>query len=69
MPKVIDPIDIQVTSRLVLDERLEAAVNDLREVAMLTRTHGILITRNRPGHYTVALSEEVPFGTTRELIR
>ena len=36
---------------------------------MLTRTHGILITRNRPGHYTVALSEEVPFGMTRELIR
>jgi len=69
MPTLIEPIDIQVTSRRVLDERLEAAVNELRKVAMLTGTHGILITRNRPGHYTVALSEEVPFGTTRELIR
>ncbi|WP_247040903.1 hypothetical protein [Arthrobacter rhizosphaerae] len=61
-------IDIQVSSRHLLDERLEAAVRDLQEVAMAAGTHGILLTRNKPGHYTATLSDQVPFGMTRELI-
>ncbi|MBT2535532.1 hypothetical protein [Arthrobacter sp. ISL-69] len=69
MSTLIAPINIEVTSRHLLDERLEDAVRDLREVAMLTGSHGILITRNGPGHYTAALSDQVPFGMTRELIR
>lgn len=28
--------------------------------------HGILITRNGPGSFTVAVSEDVPYGTTHE---
>lgn len=68
MSTVNHRIDIQVSSRHLLDERLEAAVRDLQEVAMLSGTHGILLTRNEPGHYTAALSDQVPFGTTRELI-
>jgi hypothetical protein len=68
MKALLDSIDIHVTNRQALDEHLEAAVKNLQEQAMLTGTHGILITRNKPGHYTAALSESVPFGTTRELI-
>ena len=61
-------IDIQVDDRQILDERLDAAVKDLQEAAMLTGTHGIIVTRNRPGSYTATLSEQVPFGMTREII-
>ena len=61
-------IEIQVDSRGLLDERLNDAVQGLQRVAMLTGTHGILLTRHKPGHYTAALSDQVPFGMTRELI-
>lgn len=61
-------IEIQVDSRRLLDERLNDAVQGLQRVAMLTGTHGILLTRHNPGHYTAALSDQVPFGMTRELI-
>ncbi|MFF2296132.1 hypothetical protein [Arthrobacter sp. NPDC058127] len=62
-------IEIQVKSRHALDGRLEAAVKDLQETAMRSRTCGILITRHQPGHYTAELSGQVPFGITRELCR
>jgi hypothetical protein len=65
----IGRIDIRVTCRHVLDERLETAVRDLQEIAVLSGTHGILITRNGPGNFTAELSEHVPFGMTRELMR
>lgn len=61
-------IEIQVESRHLLDERLNEAVSGLQRLAMLTGTHGILLTRHRPGHYTAALSDQVPFGMTRELV-
>ncbi|WP_432393230.1 hypothetical protein ACRQ5B_08270 [Pseudarthrobacter sp. L19] len=61
-------IEIQVDSRRLLDDRLNDAVQGLQRVAMLTGTHGILLTRHKPGHYTAALSDQVPFGMTRELI-
>jgi hypothetical protein len=38
-------------------------------VAVRTRKHGILVTRLNPGHYTVSLSDSVPFGLTREQSR
>ncbi|MDP9695828.1 UNVERIFIED_ORG: hypothetical protein J2X79_003405 [Arthrobacter globiformis] len=68
MTDLLDSIDIRVTSRHALDEHLEAAVKDLQDLAMLTGTHGILVTRQGPGNYTAALSEQVPFGMTREVI-
>ena len=68
MTDLLDSIDIRVTSRHALDEHLEAAVKELQDLAMLTGTHGILVTRHRPGNYTAALSEQVPFGMTREVI-
>jgi hypothetical protein len=68
MTTSIETIEIQVDSRRVLDERLEEAVRGLQEVAMVSGTHGILLTRHKPGHYTAALSDQVPFGMTRELV-
>ena len=69
MTDVTERIDIQVTSRPALDQQLDDAVRALQEVAMQSGTHGILITRHAPDRYTAALSDQVPFGTTRELIR
>jgi hypothetical protein len=68
MPSTTKTIDIQVNERHILDERLDAAVECLQEAAMLTGTHGIMVTRNRPGSYTATLSDQVPFGMTRENI-
>ena len=69
MTTLLDSIDIHITSRCALHERLDEAVKNLQELAMLTGTHGILVTRNSPGHYTAALSDQVPFGMTREVTR
>ncbi|HEY8701447.1 MAG TPA: hypothetical protein VIM08_10905 [Arthrobacter sp.] len=63
-----DSIEIQVTSRHHLDGQIEAAVRRLQEVALPAGTHGILVTRVGPGRYTAALSDQVPFGMTRELV-
>ncbi|MFF2244924.1 hypothetical protein ACFVTM_12180 [Arthrobacter sp. NPDC058130] len=68
MTTITESIEIKVDSRKVLDERLNDAVRGLQQVAMTTGTHGILLTRHKPGHYTAALSEQVPFGMTRELV-
>ncbi|AOT02451.1 hypothetical protein [Arthrobacter sp. U41] len=68
MTTTTEHIEIQVDSREVLDERLEDAVRGLQQIAMATGTQGILLTRHKPGHYTAALSDQVPFGMTRELI-
>jgi hypothetical protein len=68
MTTVTECIEIQVDSRQVLDERLDDAVRGLQQIAMATGTQGILLTRHKPGHYTAALSDQVPFGMTRELI-
>jgi hypothetical protein len=65
---ITDRIEIRVDSRDVLDERLNDAVRGLQELAMETGTQGILLTRHQPGHYTAALSDQVPFGMTRELV-
>ncbi len=62
-------IEIQVDNGRLLDDRLNDAVLGLQRVAMLTGTQGILLTRHKPGHYTAALSDQVPFGMTREVIR
>ncbi|RKR20904.1 hypothetical protein [Arthrobacter oryzae] len=68
MTEVTQTIEIQVDSREVLDERLDDAVRGLQQLAMTTGTQGILLTRHKAGHYTAALSDQVPFGMTRELV-
>jgi hypothetical protein len=61
-------IDIHASNRLELDECLDAAEEQLKEIAMLTGTHGILVVRRQPGHYSAHLTPEVPFGTTQVTI-
>ncbi|MET3923720.1 hypothetical protein [Arthrobacter sp. UYEF20] len=68
MTTITESIEIQVDNRHVLDERLNEAEQGLQRLAMITGTHGILLTRHRPGHYTAALSDQVPFGMTQELV-
>ena len=68
MTTATESIEIQVDSRQVLDERLDDAVRGLQQLAMETGTQGILLTRRKAGHYTAALSDQVPFGMTREII-
>lgn len=64
-----DTIEIHADSRKVLDERLENAVRGLQQLAIATGQHGILLTRLKAGHYTAELSDQVPFGLTREVVR
>lgn len=68
MTQVTETIEIQVDSRKVLDDRLNDAVRGLQRLAMASGKRGILLTRHKPGHYTAALSDQVPFGVTRELV-
>jgi len=68
MTTITEPIEIQVDNRRVLDDRLNDAVRGLQQLAMTTGTQGILLTRHKPGHYTAALSDQVPFGMTREQV-
>jgi hypothetical protein len=68
MNTITESIEIQVDNRRVLDDRLNEAVRGLQQLAMTTGTHGILLTRHKPGHYTAALSDQVPFGMTREQV-
>jgi hypothetical protein len=63
-----EPIEVRVGSACEIAERLDAAVQDLQSLASRTR-HGILVTRLNPGHYTVSLSDKVPFGLSREHVR
>lgn len=68
MTTITESIEIQVDNRRVLDDRLNDAVRGLQQLAMTTGTQGILLTRHKPGHYTAALSDQVPFGMTREQV-
>lgn len=46
-----------------LDTAEELALNQAIES---DGRHGILVTRHGPGSFTVAVSDEVPYGTTHE---
>jgi hypothetical protein len=59
-------IEIRVESACQVEDRLNSAVKALQAIAVRSRTQGILVTRLNPGHFRVALSDQVPFGLTRE---
>ena len=59
-------ISVTAGDRASMDHGLNAAVDRMIEVALRHRTHGILVTRHHDGHFTVGLSEAVPFGYTEE---
>ena len=67
METVIDlEIAVTVTDRASMDRRLDDAMAIARTWAMQEGRQGILVTRHDRGSFTVALSDAVPFGLTRE---
>ncbi|WP_427006121.1 hypothetical protein [Pseudarthrobacter sp. H2] len=48
------------------DRQLDEAVDAARIQALSEGRHGILVTRHGHDFFTVALSDAVPFGLTRE---
>lgn len=61
-------IQVIVTSREAMEQRLEAAEQALIAVAKTDRQEGILITRHGPGTFTVSLNPAVLYGLTRETV-
>jgi hypothetical protein len=61
-------LEVLVTEPGRLHELLDDAEAVLRQTAIRQRASGILVTRHDPGRYTLALSDTVPFGETREQI-
>ncbi|WP_139006256.1 hypothetical protein [Arthrobacter crystallopoietes] len=59
-------IEVQVESRAAMDERINAAVEEMKGLALQCRTGGILVTRHEPGRFTVAISDSVPYGYTEQ---
>jgi hypothetical protein len=57
---------VKVTNASVVDDHLNSAVELARQYASTTGLCGILVTRHAHDTYTVAVSETVPFGETRE---
>jgi len=49
-----------------MDDCLNAAVDRMIEVALRGPRQGILVTRLGAGHFTVGLSDAVPFGRTEQ---
>jgi hypothetical protein len=50
----------------IIEADLNAAVEQARQHAMEGGRHGILVTRHGHTTFTVAVSEDVPFGQTQE---
>lgn len=59
-------IAVTVTDRANMEGRIDEAVAIAKSWAMEERCRGILVTRHGRGSFTVALSDAVPFGLTRE---
>jgi hypothetical protein len=60
------PLTLTVVDRASMDSELDAAVTAAKAHALAEKRHGILVTRHGADKFTVALSETVPFGLTRE---
>lgn len=61
-------LEVLVSDPRRLYELLNNAEAELRQAAMPQCFAGILVTRHDPRRYTLALSDTVPFGETREQI-
>lgn len=60
------PLTLTVADRKSMDSQLDDAVSAAKAAALAGKRHGILVTRHSMDRFTVALSESVPFGMTRE---
>lgn len=63
----LEHFEVEVTAAQQLYNILEEAEAALLPAAIARGSAGILITRHDLRRYTVALSDTVPFGETREL--
>ncbi len=59
-------LEVTVSDTRAMETELSAAIDALRQTALAERRCGILITRHGTGKYIVTLSDDVPFGLTRE---
>jgi hypothetical protein len=59
-------VEIRVSDKDSMDHCLNAAVERMIEVALQGPKHGIRVTRLGAGHFTVGLSDAVPFGRTEQ---
>lgn len=59
-------IAVTATDRASMEQQLDEAVAIAQTRAMQEGGEGILVTRHDFGSFTVALSDAVPFGLTRE---
>lgn len=57
---------VKVSDASRVDDYLNSAVDLARQYAATSALCGILVTRHSHDTYTVAVSESVPFGETRE---
>lgn len=62
----VEHLEVHVTDPVRLYDLLNGAEAVLRQTPQ--RVAGILVTRHDPFRYTLALSDTVPFGETRERI-
>lgn len=60
------PIAVTATDRISMERRLDEAVSLALTRAMSEGRQGILVTQHNHVSFTVDLSDEVPFGLTRE---
>ncbi|MDQ0031063.1 hypothetical protein [Arthrobacter bambusae] len=60
-------LEIRVDERADMDQSLNTAVDRIIPIARRDRRHGILVTRLGEGHFTIELSDTVPYGYTEEL--
>jgi hypothetical protein len=60
------PLTLTIADRQSMDSELDAAVTAAKAHALAEKRHGILVTRHGVDKFTVALSDAVPFGLTRE---
>ena len=59
-------LQVTVTDKATMDAEINIAVDIARRKAMKDRRRGILVTRNGLASFTVAVSEDVPYGITHE---
>lgn len=64
------PQELVVTAatKAQLEVHLSGAIDRIRDTAMIERRRGILVTHQAPGQFKVTLSDEVPFGLTRQKV-
>jgi hypothetical protein len=60
------PLQVTAADSASMQNHLDEAVAAATAQAMRERRQGILVTRHGFGSFTVALSDAVPFGLTRE---